>query len=274
MTHCHANMYLPADGDMEVLQEVLDGMYPYLLLTPVRVVVLTGDLNAPYLALAPAPLCDLSLSTLSRLGLCRRGPLAEAPTWLSPQGFLGALDHIFLRSPSEGAHSTEVRSDSSFPSDHPPVVTTLHGLPPAPQPICPSKRGRFPIPRKPLDNQLRTLNDTFRAAVLQPPPDAGDIPPRYATVTAALYAAATAASGHPTPSQPVAAAVRVRVLDLQIYTTQHPDWASYSLHLMQVARLKGHIRAAWDPSFSKRMWGWRHCPVPLDSPPKLTTAER
>ena len=150
VTHCHANVYLPADGDLEVLQEVHDWMYPRLLLTPARVVVPTGDLNvncrwAPYLPLAPAPLCDLVLPTLARLGLRRLGPLAEAPTWVSPQGFVGALDYIFLRSPSEAAHSTEARSDSSFPSDHLPVVTTLHGLPPAPQPMCPSKRP-FPHP--------------------------------------------------------------------------------------------------------------------------------
>ena len=119
LTHCDANVYRSADGDLDVLQEILDWVDPHLLLTPAQVVVLTGD------------------------------PLAEAPTWVSLQGFVDALGHIFLRSPSEASHSTEVRSDCSFPSDHLPVVTTLHGLPPAPQPLCPSKRGRFPIPRKP-----------------------------------------------------------------------------------------------------------------------------
>ena len=109
----------------------------------------------------PAPFCDLGLPTLARLALRRLGPLAEAPTWVSPQSFVGALNHIFLRSPSEAAHSTEVRSDFGFPSDHLQVVTTLDGLPPVPQPICPSKRGCFPIPRKPLDSQLRTVNDIF-----------------------------------------------------------------------------------------------------------------
>ena len=59
--------------------------------------------------------------------------------------------------------------------------------------------------------------------MLQPPPDAADSLPCYATVTAALYAAATAAYGPPTPSQPVLAAVRVHVLNLQSCTTEHPD---------------------------------------------------
>ena len=118
VTHCHANVYLPADGNLDTLQEILDWVYPYLLLTPARVVVLTGDLNVncrwvSHLPVSPASLCDLVLPTLTRLGMRRLRPLAEAPTWVSPQGFAGALDHIFLRAPSEAAHTTEVRSDSS-----------------------------------------------------------------------------------------------------------------------------------------------------------------
>ena len=168
VTHCHANVYFPADGDLDTLQEIVDWVYPYLLLTPATVDVLAGDLNAncrwvPHLPVSPAPLCDLVLPTLARLGLRRLHPLVGAPTWVSPQGFVGALDHTFLRTPSEAAHTTEVHSDSSFPSDHLPVLTTFHDLPPAPQLVCPSKKGRFPIPREPLAIQLRALNDTFRA---------------------------------------------------------------------------------------------------------------
>ena len=200
-------------------------MYPYLLLT---VVVLTGDRNAncrwvPHLPVSPAPLCDLVLPTLARLGMRRLHPLAEAPMWVSLQGFVGALDHTFLRSPLEAAHTTEVRSDSSFPSDHLPVLATLHDLPPAPQLVCPSKRGRFLIPRKPLASQLRTLNDTFRAELSSPPPSALDAPPRYVAMTTALYAAATAAYEPPTPSLLVPLAVRVHVVNLQRYTMAHPD---------------------------------------------------
>ena len=185
VAHCDANVYFPADRDLDTLQGIPDWVYPYLLLTPARVVVLTGDLNAnchwvSHLPVSPAPLCDLVLPTLARLGMRRLRPLAEAPTWVSPQGFAVALDHIFLRTPSDTAHTTEVRSDSSFPSDHLPVIATLHDLPPAPQLVCPSKKGRFPIPREPLASQLRTLNDSFRAELTPPPPGA----PKH---TAALY---------------------------------------------------------------------------------------
>ena len=38
VTDCHANVYFPADGHLDILQEVLDWVYPYLLLTPARVV--------------------------------------------------------------------------------------------------------------------------------------------------------------------------------------------------------------------------------------------
>ena len=163
-----------------------------------------------------------------------------------------------------------MRSDSSFPSDHLPVLTTLHGLPPTPQLVCSSKRGQFPIPRKPLDNQLCTLNDTFRAALPLSPPSAGGAPPHYAVVTTALYAAATAAYGPPTPSQPVASAVLVHVLNLQRYTTAHPDWSSHSPHLMEVARLKEQIRAAWDVILLKKDVGL--APLPR-APGQPTTAD-
>ena len=75
VTHCHANVYLPADGNLDTVQEILDWVYPYLLLTPARVVVLTGDLNAncrwvSHLPVSPASLCDLVL-------LIPREPLAS-----------------------------------------------------------------------------------------------------------------------------------------------------------------------------------------------------
>ena len=89
MTHCHVNVYFMAGGDLDTFQEILDWVYPYLFLTPARVVVLTGDLNAncrwvPHLTVSPAPLYDLVLPTLARLGMRRLCPLAEAPTWVSP----------------------------------------------------------------------------------------------------------------------------------------------------------------------------------------------
>ena len=93
--HCLANVYFPVDGDLDTLQGILDWAYPYLLLSPARVAVLTGDLNAnccwvPHLPVSPAPLCDLVLLTLVRLGLCRLQNLADAPTWVSPRCFVGA----------------------------------------------------------------------------------------------------------------------------------------------------------------------------------------
>ena len=274
VAHCHANVYFPADGDLDTLQEILDWVYPYLLLTPVRVVVLTGDVNAncrwvPHLPVSPAPLCDLVLPTLARLGLRGLHPLAEAPTWVSPQGFVAALDHTFLRTPSEAAHTTEVRSDSSFPSDHLPVLTTLHDLPPAPQLVCPSNKGRFPIPQEPLASQLRALNDNFPAELTSPPSGGPDTPPRDVAVTSALYAAATAAYGPPAPIQPVPSAVRVHVANLRRYTLTHLDWASQSPHLVEVARLKERIRAAWDVILLKKHVGLAPRPSAPGQPTKV-----
>ena len=165
---------------------------------------------------------------------------------MSPRGFVGAFDHTFLRTPSEAAHTTEVRSNSPFSSDHLPALSTLHDLPPAPQLVCPSKKGRFPITREPLASQLRALNDTFRAELASPPSGNPDAPPRYVVVTSALYGAANAAYGPRAPGQPVPSAFRVHVANLRRYTYTHPDWASQSPHLVEVARLKKQIGAAWD----------------------------
>ena len=254
VAHWNANVYFPADGDLDTLQEILDLVYPYLLLTPARVVVLNANCHwVPHLPVSPAPLCDLVLPTLARLGMCRLHPLAEAPTWVSPQGFAGALDHIFLRTPSEAAHTTEVRSDSSFPSDHLPVIATLHDLPPAPQLVCPSKKGRFPIPREPLASQLRALNDTFRAELTPPPPGAPSAPPHYAAATSAPYAAATAAFGPPVPTQPVPSAVRVHVTNLRRHTLTHPDWASRSSPLWRLPASKSRSGQLGMSSSLKRM---------------------
>ena len=46
VTHCHANVYLPADGNLAVMQEMLVCIYPHILLTPARMVILASDLNA------------------------------------------------------------------------------------------------------------------------------------------------------------------------------------------------------------------------------------
>ena len=82
-------------------------------------------------ALPHVPICDLIRPAVGRLGLRRLNPLVEAPTWVSPQGFIGALEHIFLRTHAEDAHTTSVRSASSSPSNYALVVTTRHALPPS-----------------------------------------------------------------------------------------------------------------------------------------------
>ena len=40
--------------------------------------------------------------------------------------------------------------------------------------------------------------------------------------------------------------MRIHVTNLRRYALPHPDWASQSPHLVEIARLKQQIRAAWD----------------------------
>ena len=109
---------------------------------------------------------------------------------------------------------------------------------------------------------LRALNNTFRAELTSPPSGGPDAPPRYAAVTSALYAAATASYRPPAPSQYVPSAVRVHVAHVRRYTLRHPNWASQSPHLVEVACLKQQIRAAWDVSLLEKHVGL--APLPSD----------
>ena len=101
------------------------------------------------------------------------------------------------------------------------------------------------------------------------PPGDPDTPPRYVAVTTALYTAATAAYGPPAPSQPVPSAVRVHVTNLRRYTVTHPDWASQSPHLVEVARLKEQIRAAWDVILLEKDVGLAPLPSTPGQPTKV-----
>ena len=83
-------------------------------------------------------------------------------------------------------------SASGFPSDHAPVVTTLHHLPITPLPLYPTKRGKYAIPGKPLESELHTLNEMFQDMVHDSLPHAVEASTKFSVVTATLTAAATA----------------------------------------------------------------------------------
>ena len=83
VTEYHANVYFPADGDLDTLHEILDWVYPYLLLTPARVVVVTGDLNVsyrwvPHLPVSPPRSVTLSCPRLRAWG-CAACSLLQRP---------------------------------------------------------------------------------------------------------------------------------------------------------------------------------------------------
>ena len=77
------------------------------------------------------------------------------------------------------------------------------------------------------------------------------------------------ADGPPAPSQPVPSAVRVHVANLRRYTFTHPDWASQSPHLVEVARLKEQIRVAWDVILLEKDVGLAPLPSAPGQPTKV-----
>ena len=77
------------------------------------------------------------------------------------------------------------------------------------------------------------------------------------------------AYGPPAPSRPVPSDVRVHVANLRRYTVTHPDWASQSPHLVEVARLKEQIRAAWDVILLEKDVGLAPLPSAPGQPTKV-----
>ena len=148
-------------------------------------------------------------TTVSRGGGRRGNPSPtpiDPPTWVSPQRFTGALDHVFVPSPAEAAHTTVVRFASRFTSDHLAVTSAIDCLPPSPQLVCPARRGRYAIPRKTLPSHTQALNQTFQERMLQHPPDS-DASTRFQRVTSALTEVTTVAYGPPQASHRTPAVV-------------------------------------------------------------------
>ena len=131
------------------------------------------------------------------------------------------------------------------------------------------KRAASPSRGSPSPANSAPLTTPFEPSFPLPPPGAPSTLPRYTEVTSALYAAATAAFGAPVPSQPVPSTVRVHVTNLRRYTLAHPDWASQSSHLVEVARLKEQIRAAWDVILVEKDVGLAPLPTAPGQPTKV-----
>ena len=63
--------------------------------------------------------------------------------------------------------------------------------------------------------------------------------------------------------------MRVHVTNLRHYTLAHPDWASQSSHLVEIARLKEQIRAAWDVILMEKDVGLAPLPTAPGQPTKV-----
>ena len=69
----------------------------------------------------------------------------RGPTWVSAQGFVGALDFFLSRHWSPNNRVVRVESESVFPSDHYPVRLRLLTLPPLVAPGNPNPRACFKL---------------------------------------------------------------------------------------------------------------------------------
>ena len=252
VTHCQGNVCSPADGDLDTLQEILDWVYSYLLLTPARVVVLTGGLNAKCRWVPHLPVSGRGPISFRGSGVeCRghrdiarwcvggargqRGELGSESVVegaeLAGEGFSGDGETASLR----WAHELGRKGEVMEGGQHRRVVGWETGVEAHFSGVG-SFRGRSE------EGMVRGTHKALRAH-----PRGGLC--KGGTDGTSPGAQAWARRGHRAgrgPSQPVPSAVRVHVVNLERYTTAHPDWSSHSPHLVELAHLKEQIRAAWD----------------------------
>ena len=185
-----------------------------------RMVVVTGDPNAncswaPRLPLVARALCDVVHPIFSRHRLRRLAPFVEAPMWVSPQGFTGALDHVFIRPRKRCPHRgciPQAFRDTISPSPPP--------FPPFPLPLS----ILLPATRHP--RQTATISASKKnVSLCSPVPKGAD---QFVEVSSALKEVAAATYGPPQAARHMPAAVWGHVLHLQEYVTARPAWPHHS----------------------------------------------
>ena len=94
----------------------------------------------------------------------------SGPTWISAQGFVGALDFFLSRRVCPEVGTVRVENESVFPSYHYPVRLSLHTLPTLVPPGNPASRARFRLGTGVCKWQQETFADSCADLRSLPPP--------------------------------------------------------------------------------------------------------
>ena len=116
------------------------------------------------------------------------------PTWVSAQGFVGALDFFLGHRVSPKIGTVHVENEFVFPPNHYPVRLRLHTLPALVAPGNPASRARFKLGTSVCKWQQETFADNCAGLHSLPP---AATPKAYRHFVCVLTAAAEAVFGPP-----------------------------------------------------------------------------
>ena len=156
-------VYLQAGGTAAELRPTLLWV-ALLLITRAFTTILAGDVQYnpgwnPYFPISP-PSIVKAFQEIVPQHMTAAVPTSSLPTWISGQGYSGALDHILTTRLTHPVKAS-ICIEGPFPSDHMPILAEVKGLTRSPVPPAMSAKGRYLVPRFPEDSQLDKFREHF-----------------------------------------------------------------------------------------------------------------
>ena len=167
----------------------------------------------------------------------------SGPTWISAQGFVGALDFFLSRRVSPEVGTVRVETASVFPSDHYPVRLSLHTLPALVPPGNPASRARFRLGTGVCKWQQETFANSCVGLRSLPPAATSQSYQHFVSVSTT---AAESVFGPPGTPDTIPGLVSVAVQALHALLKAHRRlWLTAPL-VRKVVAAREAIRQAWD----------------------------
>ena len=161
-------------------------------------------------------------------------PVSSLPTWMSEQGYSGALDHI-LTTKQDSSVELTICMEVPFPSDHLPILAEIRSLSRAPVPPAMSAKGRYLVPRFPDESQLDAFREHF--GQLYPPAPTSSLDTDFQSFSNSILSSLEATFRLPADYVAVPRLVQNVLGTFRKYIRQQPNWS----HSIDETRRVAHI---------------------------------
>ena len=161
-------------------------------------------------------------------------PVSSLPTWISEQGYSGALDHIPTTKQDSSVELT-VCMEVPFPSDHLPILAEIRGLSRAPVPPAMSAKGRYLVPQFPDESQLDASRERF--GQVYPPAHTPSLDMDFQSFSNSILSSLEATFGPQADYVAIPRLVQNVLGTFRKYIRQQPNWS----HSIDETRRVAHI---------------------------------